>query len=115
MAAIQAVGQLGMKDTVSIYPTVLDLTEDTFGSKLSYSTTASSVVQGWLVGNWANTRDEFFGDVGTTTLYRLRLPVGTTIEPGWVVAIGGSEYLVEDAGTDQTWPEWLACTVKRNK
>jgi len=67
------------------------------------------------VGTWETTRDIGVATVNSTTLYHLRLPVGTTIEPGWIVKIGGSEYLVEDAGTDQSWPEWLNCTLKRNK
>jgi hypothetical protein len=112
LAAIQAVGQLGMTATVSIYETTL--TENDYGSQLTYATTASSTVSGWLVGNWARSRDDDVGDVGSTTNYRLRLPVGTEIEAGWTVQISGHEYLVEDAGTDQTWPEWLTCTVRRN-
>lgn len=119
MAAIQSLGRLGMTAAVEIYPTTfdtgLDLTDDPYGSKLTYSTTPLSTVSGWLVGSWAKARDTGVGDVDTVTVYRLRLPVGTTIEPGWYVKIGGHEYTVQDAGTDQTWPEWLTVIVRRTK
>jgi len=119
LAAIRTLGEQGMVTTVGIYPTSfdtgLDLTDDPYGSELTYATTPSTVVNGWLVGTWATSRDTGIGDVNTTTVYKLRLPVGTSIKPGWVVKIDDREYLVEDAGTDQTWPEWLTCMVKRNK
>jgi len=118
LAAIQKVGVLGMTTRVQIFSTTFNAgldDEDPYGSKLTYSTTPVATVNGWLVGSWANDRDSGIGDVNTTTQYKLRLPVGTEIEPGWTVEINGASYLVEDAGTDQTWPEWLVCILKRNK
>lgn len=119
MAAVQSLGVQGMITDIGIYPTSfdsgLDLTDDPYGSTLDYATTPSATVKGWLVGSWATSRDVGIGDVNSTTLYKLRLPVGTTIKPGWMVKANGGSYLVEDAGTDQTWPEWLTCMVKRNK
>lgn len=119
LAAIQKVGEEGMTATVSIFPAVydsgLDDDDHPHGSDLNYATTASATVKGWLVGRWDNARGADVGDIDTTTVYRLRIPVGTDIEPGWNVQISGNQYAVIDAGTDQTWPEWLTCIVRRSK
>lgn len=119
LAAIQEIGQSGMTAIVEIYAQVFDtgndLTDDPYGSSVTFSSTPSSTVSGWLVGTWATTRDTDVGDVDTSTLYRLRLPVGTEIQTAWRIVINGNEYNVIDAGTDQTWPEWLVCTVRRVK
>lgn len=117
MAAIQKVGQLGMIDTIQIYAQIegsgLD-DSDTFGSDITFATTPITVT-GWLVGTWSRSRDPDVGDLNTATNYRLRLPVGTAIFPGDKVVINGNAYNVFDAGTDQTWPEWLTCIVRRSK
>lgn len=119
LASIQTLGVLGMTAAVDIYPTSfdtgLDLTDDPYGSELDVSTTASSTVSGWLVGTWATSRSPDVGDINSVTLYHLRLPVGTTIDVGWTVKVSGNSYTVQDAGVDQTWPEWLTCIVKRLK
>ena len=119
MAAIQKVGKLGMIDTVSIFIQTenigLDDSGEPYGSSTDYPTTPNAVVQGWLVGQWARLRDPDVGDLNAVTVYRLRLPVGTVIESGDKVEIQGNAYYVIDAGTDQTWPEWLTCTVRRTK
>lgn len=118
LAAVQAVGQLGMVTTVIIYSVSeelgLESTDDEYGSSIEVSSSGTTA-NGWLVGRWQNDRDVAAGDVDTTTLYRLRLPVGTSIEPGWDVAIGGNRYSVIDVGSDQTWPEWLNCNLRRSK
>ena len=118
LAAIQAFGIEGMVTDVgimpSIYDTGVDLTDDSYGSSLTWGP-VSEVVKGWLVGRWAQSRDSDIGDIDSTTTYRLRLPVGTTLEPGWKVEIGGNTYTVIDVGSDQTWPEWLNCVVRRMK
>ena len=118
LAAIRSLGEQGMITSVTIYETVtdtgLDEGDDPYGSSISTEQTGTTT-RGWLVGRWATDRGPDSGDLDTTTLYRLRLPVGTTIEPGWEVEIGGNRYHVIDAGTDQSWPEWLNCTVRRSK
>lgn len=118
LTAIQELGILGMTTSVTIYEidmdSGLDETDDPYGSSLITSTTGTTV-NGWLVGRWATERGTDAGDIDTTTTYRLRLPVGTSIDPGWEVEIGGHRYLVIDAGSDQTWPEWLSCVVRRAK
>lgn len=118
LAAIRELGEQGMVTQVTVYEIVtdtgLDDSDDPYGSSTTTSTVGVTT-RGWLVGRWAVDRGPDSGDVDTSTLYRLRLPVGTTIEAGWEVEIGGNRYLVIDAGTDQTWPEWLNCTVRRSK
>jgi len=118
LTAIQSLGLQGMTIDVTILPTTfdsgLDLNDDPYGSELDYDSVPGTTVKGWLVGSWQNVRDIGVATVNTTTQYRLRIPVGTTIEQGWTVKINGHEYLVEDAGLDQTWPEWLTCVLKRN-
>lgn len=118
LAGIQALGEMGMTADVGLIPSSFDsgndLTDDPYGSSLTYGS-VTQTVKGWLVGRWSERRDPDTGDIDTTTIYRLRLPVGTTIEPGWLVEINSNRYLVIDAGTDQTWPEWLTCVVKRAK
>jgi hypothetical protein len=118
LTSIQQLGLKGMTADVVIYSSAtdlgLDLTDDPYGSKLTVAATGVTV-KGWLVGRWSIERGRDAGDVDTSTSYRLRLPVGTSIEPGWEVDIGGNRYNVIDAGTDQTWPEWLSCTLRRSK
>jgi hypothetical protein len=118
MAGIQSYGLEGMITDVTIFETVMDTgtdeTDDPYGSKATTSTTGTTV-KGWLVGRWATDRDQNAGDIDTTTLYRLRLPVGTSVEAGWDVEISGHRYMVVDAGTDQTWQEWLNVQVRRSK
>ncbi len=118
LAAVRELGLSGMITPVTIYEISTDLgldeDDDPYGSSIS-TESVGETVNGWLVGRWATDRGADSGDVDTTTLYRLRLPVGTSIEPGWEVEIGGHRYNVIDAGTDQTWPEWLNCTVRRSK
>lgn len=118
LGAIQAIGITGMITPVTIFPESgelgLELTDDPYGSSAEISPTGTTV-NGWLVGRWQNDRDSGFGDIDTTTIYRLRLPVGTAIGPGYDVEIGGHRYHVVDTGNDQTWPEWLNCSLLRNK
>lgn len=114
LTAIQNLGELGMTSAVTIYSIETNTDDDPYGSA-SITSTTGTTVSGWLVGRWATDRGQGAGDVDTTTMYRLRLPVGTLIEPGWEVEVGSHRYHVIDAGTDQTWPEWLACTLNRSK
>jgi hypothetical protein len=119
LAAIQAIGVSGMTATVTIYPqtfdTGLDVSDDPYGSSLTHTSTPSTTVAGWLVGRWSDTRNVGAGDIDTTTPYRLRLPVGTPVDPGDEVGINGNRYHVIDVGDDQTWPEWLNLAVERSK
>lgn len=118
LAAIQNLGRLGMTTAVTIYQistdSGLDLDDDPYGSATETSSTGTTTV-GWLVGRWVTERGQGAGDIDTTTPYRLRLPVGTLIDPGWEVEIGGHRYFVVDTGSDQTWPEWLTVTLTRSK
>jgi hypothetical protein len=119
MRAIQSVGELGMIDTIQIFRLSenigLDDAGEPYGSSTTYPTTPSSTVNGWLVGQWAHDRDPDVGDLNAVTMYRLRLPVGTDIESADQVVIKGHTYAVIDAGKEQTWPEWLTCTLRRTK
>jgi hypothetical protein len=119
MTAIQRIGISGMIDTVQIFRFVedigLDDSGEPYGSTASYPTTPTSTVKGWLVGTWARDRSPDVGDLNAITVYRLRVPVGTDIESADQVVIKGNTYLVIDAGTDQTWPEWITCIVRRAK
>lgn len=119
LAAIQSVGEQGMTSDVEIFRESvdlgLDLTDDEYGSKATIATVASSTVSGWLVGRWSDVRNSGVGDMDTTTVYRLRLPVGTEISPGDRVVISGNSYSVIDVGNDQTWQEWLTCVLRRSK
>lgn len=118
MAGVQSYGLQGMIADVTIYETEMDTgldeTDDPYGSATTTSTTGTTV-KGWLVGRWALERNQNAGDIDTTTLYRLRLPVGTVVDAGWEVEIDGHRYMVIDAGTDQTWQEWLNLQVRRSK
>lgn len=118
MAAIRSIGVLGMITPLTIFAaaedTGLDFTDDPYGSTTTYAPVGVSAL-GWLVGKWQADREAGAGDLDTTTPYRLRLPVGTSIDSGDDVEISGNRYHVIDAGTDQTWPEWLTCIVVRSK
>jgi hypothetical protein len=119
MAAIQTVGESGMTADVEIFHESidlgLDLTDDEYGSKATIEEVSSTAVKGWLVGRWSDTRNQNGGDIDTTGVYRLRLPVGTEIAPGDRVDISSNSYSVIDVGNDQTWQEWLTCVLRRSK
>jgi hypothetical protein len=119
LAGIQALGISGMTDSVEIYPQTydsgLDTGDDPFGSSFSHASTPSTTTVGWLVGRWSDVRGVAAGDIDTTTPYRLRLPVGTTVAAGDDVVINANRYHVIDVGDDQTWPEWLNLVVERSK
>lgn len=117
LTAIQKYGELGMTTTVTIHEMITNVglnDDDPYGSKMTHETSGTTV-KGWLVDRLQTDRGPRAGDVDTTTVYRLRLPVGTAIEPGWEVHILGNSYNVVDVGNDQTWPEWLNCVLKRSK
>lgn len=119
LGAIQALGVSGMTATVLIYSqaydTGLDTGDDPYGSTLTHQSTPATTTVGWLVGRWSDTRNVGAGDIDTTTPYRLRLPVGTTVASGDEIGIGAHRYHVIDVGDDQTWPEWLNVTLQRSK
>lgn len=114
LVSIQAMGQQGMTDTVQIYAVTIDEDSDAYGSKHSWSATATATTVGWLVGLWSSNRTQGAGDLDTTTTFHLRLPVGTNVKTGDKAVVRGGTYVIVDVGDDQTWPEWLLAVCLRS-
>jgi hypothetical protein len=102
MAALRDVAMSGMTSTVYIYNRSTTQTED--GQETSYPATPSSTVLGWLYEMTpdAGTLTIISGGESLSELFRLLLPVGTTIASGDKVIVGNSIFYVQHLNEDNT-------------
>ena len=117
LAAVQKVAISGMQSPVTISRRTgdvgLDLTDDPYGSTVSYApVVSSSQVLGWLHSTPTPVQQVDSGAIITVNTYRLFVPVGTDILPGDQATIGGNTYVVSDTTVDETWPALLACSLR---
>lgn len=111
MATLQAIGAQGLLTDV----TIISRTE----ADTSYSddegiwTTVTTTVKGWLRSTPSGTIDVVGGFQATIGVFRLLLPVGTSIKIGDRVDIGGERYVVEDTIAESTYQVFLNCLLRR--
>jgi hypothetical protein len=124
LSAVQRVAKLGMQTDVTIFrrssTTGLELTDDPYGSTVSYAelpetATQTATVKGMLHSAVVPTTDVDSGQLVTVNTFRLWVPVGTDIRPGDQVQIAGNIYQVTDTTADQTWPPFLECSLRRSE
>lgn len=124
LTAIQNVAKRGMQTDVTIFrrssTTGLEVTDDPYGSSVSYAelpetATQTSTVKGMLHSVTVPTMDVNEGQLVTVNTFRLWVPVGTDIRPGDQVEITGNTYTVIDTTADQTWPPFLECSLRRSE
>lgn len=122
LTAVQSVAMRGMQTDVTIFrrstTTGLEVTDDPYGSSVGYAeipdtATQTSTVKGMLHSATVPTTDVDSGQLVTVNTFRLWVPVGTNIQPGDQVEIEGNIYQVTDTTADQTWPPFLACSLRR--
>jgi hypothetical protein len=61
------------------------------------------------------TPDVDSGQLVVAATFRLWVPVGTDIQPGDQVEIGGYTYQVSDTSAGETWPAFLECLLRRTE
>jgi hypothetical protein len=70
-------------------------------------------VKGWLREVPAGTIDVVSGVMASTGVYRLFLPLGTTIANGDRVIVNDAQYIVQDTNQDSTYKVTLKVSLKR--
>lgn len=76
-----------------------------------------ATVYGWFVTQLATSVTEGAGQLTTVDVHILRIPVGVDVRPEDFVrrVDNGNQYTVVDTNTDDSWPEWLKCTLRRRE
>lgn len=119
LASIQQIAKLGMQTKVTIErrtaTTGLETTDDPYGSSVSFDANEDperAVVYGMLHSTPTPVAQLNSGQLVTINTYRLWVPVGTEIDPGDHVLIADHSYVVSDTTADETWPAFLACSLR---
>ncbi len=113
MEALREVALSGMVTTINVYNRSTVQTDD--GQESVFPASPSSVVQGWLYElTPARVKlDPLNGSEQVAEYFRLLLPVGTVIDIGDKVVIGGNSYYVQNTGIDNTYKPTLTAAVRR--
>lgn len=115
LEAIQKLGRSSMTVTCSIYkrqPYAHDDSNPFGDDTITYASTAV-VVKGWLVPMSAVDFTVDVAQVISSGNFVLRVPVGTSLDPGDKVTIGSNEYYASESTVEQTWPEWITVRLRR--
>lgn len=117
LAAIRSYGVLGMTTDVTIRTIGAYAADDTnpFGDDdLTVGEAYADVtVKGWVIANMGRDFEEDGSRIVAVHDLTLRVPVGTAIKERDRVFIDGTEYVVAESNTEDTWPEWTECYIKR--
>jgi len=113
LAALQDLVLSGLKTTVYIYNRSTIQTPD--GQETGYPASPSSTVLGWLYEITPNpvTLSVINGGESLSELFRLLVPIGTNINPGDKIVIGGSDYFAQNTNVDNTYPTSLSVALRR--
>jgi hypothetical protein len=117
LAAVQKVGQNAMTVSADIYKRLAYAGDDDnpYGDDtVRYAATATRV-KGWVVPLLGGGFTLSAAQVISVGEFGLRVPVGTDIQPGDRVVIGGKSHSVTDTTVEQTWPEWTTARLRRVK
>lgn len=112
---VQKLGEKFLVDTVTIRhktPAAKDASNP-FGDDTLGWETSTTTVKGWVVPNLGRAFEQEAAQVVTVGDFELRVPAGTSIDPGDEVTIHGVTYAVVETSTEQTWPEWVRAFLKR--
>ena len=115
MASIRSLGEKGMTVDVTITRATTYTADDSnpFGDDtLNYETTTTTV-KGWLLSNMGREFDEDGNRIVAVHDFTLRVPVGTAIDSKDTCVIAGASYTVMETNTEDTWPEWTICYLKK--
>jgi len=115
MTSIQRLGEQSFKIEVEVQhklPFEKDDSNPMGDSVLTYKSVTTKV-KGWLVPDLDRALSVGVAQVISAGDFRLRLPVGTDVEPGDRVIVSGLSYAVTDSSTEQSWPEWITVRMRR--
>lgn len=120
IAAIRELGELGMSTPVTVQRHLTtegyDEDEHPFGAEddaTEQFETPGIEVTGWLRSHMGREIDQDGDRVVGVHDFTLRVPVGTVIEPRDRAVINGVNYTVMESNTEDTWPEWTICYLKK--
>jgi hypothetical protein len=115
MANIRGLGEMGMTVDVTITRVIAYAADDSnpFGDDDVTFATTTSTVKGWLLSNMGRDLEEDAEQIVAVRDFTLRVPVGTAIGARDQVTISGVDYTVMEANTEDTWPEWTVCHIKK--
>jgi hypothetical protein len=75
--------------------------------------TSGISIKGWLYSQVSPVITVVGGKMALVNTYRLFVPVGTDIESGDHVVIGGNEFIVSDTTAESTWLPLLNVSLRR--
>ena len=115
MTAIRSLGEKGMTVDVTITRVGAYATDDSnpFGDDELTEESGSTTVKGWLLSNMGRDFDEDSSRIVAIHDFTLRVPVGTVIDARDTATISGVSYTVMETNTEDTWPEWTVCYLKK--
>lgn len=117
LRAIQKLGEKGMNIDVLIRRKSAQAKDPSnpYGDEdvVYEAISAAITVKGWLVPQLSKQLTQSGGETNATGDFKLRVPVGTDIDPEDEVVIGGETYRVVDSTNEQSWPEWTTAQLRR--
>lgn len=111
---IQAIGEAQMVTKALLYrkqPQAKDAA-DPYGDDIVTFAQSPVTVYGWLVTQPTQQMDVGEGEVRAISTHRFRVKAGTNIGTGDRLEIGDDSFIVTDATTENTWPEWQVCFLR---
>lgn len=121
LAAIRGLAELGMQSDVTIKKRTPITSEsdpaniygDDGVTHVVPVSTEEAYVKGWLFSTPSPVITVVGGVMALVNTYRLFVPVGTDVESGDHVVIGGAEFIVSDTIAESTWLPLLNVSLRR--
>lgn len=113
MAALRGVAESGMISICSIY--YRTVTETDNGLVSGYAATADATSECWLTEFTPDSAmiGAIDGAAAIGELFRLRLPVGTTIHSGDKIIVSNASYYVQHHDAENSYLPWVTCAVRK--
>jgi hypothetical protein len=122
LEALSKVAERGMITTVDIYrrdAADAPAPSDDYGDNVDYTQTSGSKysrVKGWLrTVPTALVQELDNGAIVTVNTWELRVPVGTDVQTGDEVRVGGDQYTVSSTNRDNTLLPYISCNLRRRE
>ena len=110
LAALQKMSLPGMATPLTIQHRVVT-SDDSGDDVVSFGPVATA--KGWMSSKPTPVQVENAGSIVTINSYRLLIPVGTDIQVGDKVTIGGDTYVVSDNTSESTWIGSMRVSMRR--
>jgi hypothetical protein len=111
LAFMRTTAEISLVDDVDIWPmtTAENIYEDSGDTTYEYRET----VKGWIFSAPTSGAQAVAGVIGTLSLYRVFLAVGTEVSPGDRLYIKGAFFELIDTVDESTWLPILRCSARR--